>query len=173
MEQGGSFIVGFRPGQVVFIGIKGNFCSCYTVICLTLSFLGFGIDAFAAVTRLVAIDATVAAFAVERSGRFRGALSFLVAGSVWGLGLGCGVLLCVRVPPSSFAGIRARAFAFASAASSFAFGGWSAAFAFAALISALSFSALKGDGVVCQGRVFVAQSAELEVRVFREAGKCV
>ena len=61
----------------------------------------------------------------------------------------------------------------ASSSSSFAFGVGSAAFAFAVVISALSFPALKGDGVVRQGRVLVAQSTELEVRIFREAGKCI
>jgi hypothetical protein len=37
----------------------------------------------------------------------------------------------------------------------------------------LSFVAFKGDGVVRQGRVLVAQSAELEVGIFRKAGKCI
>ncbi len=82
-------------------------------------------------------------------------------------------LLGGRVPPSAFALGRSGAFAFASTSASFAFGCRTAAFAFVALISSLSFVAFKGDGVVRQGRILVAQSAELKVRVLREAGKCV
>ena len=120
----------------------------------------------------MAVDATVAAFALVRRGRFLGCLTFLIDGAKGGLGLGVWSLLCGRVPPSSFASGRAGAFAFASTstATSFAFGCRTAAFAFAAFISSLSFVSLKGDGVVRQGRDLVAQSAELEVWIFREAG---
>ena len=173
MEQGGGFIVGFGPCQIVFVSIEGNLIGCDAVVCLSLSFLGFRIDAFAAVPSLVAIDATVTAFALVRRGRFLGGLTFLVDGAECGLGLGSWSLLCVRVPPSSFAGGRSGAFSFASTSTSFAFGWMTAAFAFAAIIFSLSCVSLKGDGVVRQGRVLVAQSTELEVRVFREAGKCI
>ncbi len=126
-----------------------------------------------AVPGLVAVDATVAAFALVRRGRFLGGLTFLVYGAECGLGLGSLRLLCVCVPSSSFAGGRSGAFSFASTSTSFAFGWRTTAFAFAALISSLSIVALKGDGVIRQGRVLVAQSAELEVGIFRKAGKCV
>jgi hypothetical protein len=171
LEHGGSFIFGFRPSQVVFICVEGNLSSCYTVVCLTLRFLGFRIDAFATVPSLVAVDATVAAFALVRRGRSLGGLTFLVDGAKGGLGLGGWSLLCVC--SSSFASVSSRAFAFASTSTSFSFGWRTATFAFAALISSLSFVALKGDGVIRQGRVLVAQSAELEMRVLREAGKCI
>ncbi len=121
----------------------------------------------------MAVDATVAAFALVRRGRFLGWLTFLVDGAKGALGLGGWSLLCGRVPPSSFAGGGSGAFSFASTSTSFAFGWRTAAFGFAALISSLSFVALKGDGVVRQGRVLVAQSAELEVGIFRKAGKCI
>ena len=123
----------------------------------------------------MAVDATVTAFALVRCGRSLGGLTFLVDGAECRLGLGCWSFLGVRVPPSSFAGGRAGAFAFASTftATSFAFGCRITAFAFAALISSLSFVSLKGDGIVRQGRVLVAQSAELKVWIFREAGKCI
>ncbi len=174
MEQGGSFIVAFRPGQIVVVSIEGNSFGCDTVVCLSLSFLGFCVDAFATVTGLVAlVDATVAAFAWVRRGRFREGLSFLMDGSECGLGFGGWSLLCGRVPPSAFALDRSGAFAFASISASFAFRCRTAAFAFVALISSLSFVAFKGDGVVRQGRVLVAQSAELKLRVLRETGKCV
>ena len=95
-------------------------------------------------------------------------------GAECGLGLGGWSFLGVRVPPPSFAGGRSGAFSFASTSTSFAFG-WmrTAAFAFAAIISSLSFVSLKGDGVVRQGRVLVAQSTELEVGIFRKAGECI
>ena len=153
--------------------VEGNLSSCYTVVCLTLRFLGFRIDAFATVPSLVAVDATVAAFALVRRGRSLGGLTFLVDGAKGGLGLGGWSLLCVCVPSSSFASVSSRAFAFASTSTSFSFGWRTATFAFAALIASLSFVAFKGDGVVRQGRVLVAQSPELEVRVLREAGKCI
>ncbi len=142
-------------------------------VCQPLSFLGFRIDAFATVSSLVAKNATVTAFALVRCGRSLGGLTFLVDGAECGLGLGCWSFLGGRVPPPSFAGDRSGAFSFASTSTSFAFGWRTTAFAFAALISSLSFVALKGDGVVRQGRVLEAQSTELEVRVFREAGKCM
>jgi hypothetical protein len=173
LEHGGSFIFGFRPGQVVFICIEGNLSSCYTVVGLTLRFLGFRIDAFAAVPGLVAVDAIVAAFALVRSGRSLGGPTFLVDGAECGLGLGSLSLLGICVPPSTFARGRPRAFAFASTSASFSFGCGTAAFAFVAIISSLSFATFEEDGVVRQGRVLVAQSTELELRVLREAGKCI
>ncbi len=121
----------------------------------------------------MAVDATVAAFAWVRRGWSLGGLTFLFNGSEGGLGLGSRGLVCVCIPSSAFAISRSGAFSFASTSTPFAFGCRIAAFAFAALISSLSFVSLKGDGVVRQGRVLVAQSAELEVWIFRKAGKCI
>ena len=121
----------------------------------------------------MAVDATVAAFALVRRGRSLGGLTFLVDGAECGLGLGSLRLLGVCVPPSAFARVRSGAFSFASASASFSFGCGTAAFAFVAINSSLSFATFEGDGVVRQGRVFVAQSTELKMRVLREAGKCI
>ncbi len=70
----------------------------------------------------MAVDATVAAFALVRRGMSLGGLVFLVDGAECGLRLGGWSLRCVRVPSASFASGRSGAFSFASTSSSFAFG---------------------------------------------------
>ncbi len=71
-------VVGLRPpigNCTVFLEVRTRYNWDYFIFC---------VDAFAAVAGLVAVDAAVATFTFERSGRFVVCLAFLGGGRGWG-----------------------------------------------------------------------------------------